>query len=131
MSLVQNNVSLLVNQQDGSSGSNIINRSSGVVSYDGVAGEFDKRTLAADTNIHAFDLPASPTLQVYIKNTHATAKILITGTVQGGASQTIARLGPGAVLCIWEAVTNTTTGFTALNYTSDVASATIEVFFGG
>lgn len=131
MSLVQNNVSLLVNQQDGTSGVNLVNRSSGVVSYDGVAGEFDKRTLANDTSNHAFDLPASPVLQFYFKNTHATAKILLTGTVQGGSSQVLARLGPGGIFCSWEAVTNTTTGFTALSYTSDVALATCEMFLGG
>ena len=130
MSLVQNNVSLLVNQQDGVSGANIINRSSGVVSYDGVAGEMEKRTLANDTSIHALDLPASPVL-FYFKNTHATAKILLTGTIQGGAAQSLARLGPGGIFCSWEAVTNTTTGFTALSYTSDTALATCEMFLGG
>lgn len=131
MSLVKNSVSLLVNQQDGNTGVNTVNRPSGVISYDGVAGEFDKRTLANDTSNHAFDLPASPVLQFYFKNTHATAKILITGTIQGGSSQLIARLGPGAVFCYWEAATATTVGFTALSYTSDVALATCEMFIGG
>ncbi len=131
MSLVQNNVSLLVNQQDGTSGVNLINRSSGVVSYDGVGGEFDKRTLAADTSIHSFDLPATVVLQFYFKNTHATAVILLTGTIQGGSTQSVARVGPGGVFCYWAAVTDTDTGYTALSYTSDVASATAEIFLGG
>jgi hypothetical protein len=131
MSLVTNNASVLVNSQDGASGVNLINRSSGVISFAGVAGELDKRTLAADTNIHAFDLPAAVVLQVYIKNTHATAKILITGTIQGGASQSTVRIGPGGIFLYWEPATATTIGFSAISYTSDVASATVEVFFGG
>ena len=131
MSLVQNNVSLLVNQQDGTSSVNIINRSSGVVSYNGVAGEYNSRTLAADTSIHTFEIPVATVLQFYFKNTHATAVILLTGTIQGGATQSIARVGPGGVFCYWAAVTDTDTGFTELRYTSDVASATAEFFLGG
>ncbi len=131
MSLVQNNVSLLVNQQDGTSGVNIVNRSSGVVSYDGVGGEYDKRTLAADTSIHTFDLPATIVLQFFFKNTHATANILLTGTVQGGATQTIARVPPGGVFCYWAPSTGATLGYTELRYTSDTASATCEMFLGG
>jgi hypothetical protein len=131
MSLVQNNVSLLVNQQDGTSGVNLVNRSSGVISYNGVAGEFDKRTLAADTANHAFDLPATNVLQFYFKNTHLTAVITLIGTVQGGSSQTLAKVQPGGVFCYWAPVTAATAGYTALSYTSDTASATAEVFLGG
>ncbi len=131
MSLVQNNVSLLVNQQDGVSGVNLINRSSGVVTYNGIGGEFDKRTLAADVNIHTLDLPATVVLQFYFKNTHATALILLTGTIQGGVTQSLARVGPGGVFCYWAAATAATVGFTELRYTSDTASATAEIFLGG
>ena len=131
MSLVQNNVSLLVNQQDGTSGVNIINRSSGVVSYNGVAGEFEKKTLAADTSIHTFDIPVSVVLQIFFKNTHAIANILLTGTIQGGATQSIARVPPGGIFCYWAPSTGSNLGFTELRYTSDVASATAEFFFGG
>lgn len=131
MSLVQNNVSLLVNQQDGVSGVNIVNRSSGVISYNGVAGEFDKRTLAADASSHAFDLPATNVLHFYFKNTHTTAVVTLTGTVQGGASQVLAKVQPGGVFCNWCASTSATAGYTALSYQSDTASATAEVFLGG
>jgi hypothetical protein len=96
MSASNNNLSLVVNQQD-SSGVNIINRSVGAIAFAGVAGEFEKRTLAADTSIHTFDIPVAIVLNIYFKNTHATALILLTGTVQGGSTQTIARLPPGAV----------------------------------
>lgn len=131
MSLVQNNVSLLVNQQDGVSGVNLVNRSSGVISYDGVGGEYDKRTLANDTSSHAFDLPATNVLQFYFKNTHSTAVVTLTGTVQGGASQVLKKVQPGGIFCTWDPVTSATAGYTALSYQSDTALATCEMFLGG
>lgn len=130
MAASTNNLTLLINQQD-SSGVNIINRSVGAVSYGGVAGEFDKRTLAADTSSHSFDLPAMNVLQFYFKNTHATAVITLTGTVQGGASQVLTKVQPGGIFCNWCASTSATAGYTALSYQSDTASATAEMFLGG
>lgn len=132
MSLVTNNISLLVNQQDGVTGVNLVNRSSGVISYAGVAGELDKRTLAADTSSHAFDLPATTVLQFYFKNTHATANVTLTGTKSGGASQTLCVVPPGGIYAYWSPTSSGTgVGFTALSYQSDVASATAEMFLGG
>jgi hypothetical protein len=84
MAASTNNLSLLLNQQDSSS-VNIINRSIGAVSYGGSAGEFEKRTLAADTSIHTLDQPTAVVLQFYFKNTDAAALILLTGTVQDDA----------------------------------------------
>lgn len=130
MAASTNNMSLLLNQQD-SSGVNIINRSIGAISFGGVAGEFDKRTLAADTSIHALDLPVAIVLQFYFKNTHATANILLTATVQGGSSLVCARLPPGGVFVYWAPATGSNVGYTAISYTSDTASATAEMFLGG
>lgn len=130
MSLSQNNVSLIINQQD-AAGSTIINRPSGVIAYAGVAGELEVKTLAADTSIHTLDLPTTIVKQFYFKNTHASANILLTGTRQGGATQSLASLPPGAVFLYWAPVTGAAVGFTELRYTSDVASATCEMFLGG
>lgn len=130
MSVSQNNMSLVLNQQD-SNGVNVVNRSIGAVSYNGVAGEFDQRTLPADTSIHALDLPCTNVLQFYFKNTHATAVITITATVQGGASQVVAKVQPGGVFVNWCASTSATAGYTAISLTSDTASATVEMFLGG
>lgn len=130
MAASTNNLSLVVNQQD-SSGVNIINRSVGAISYGGVAGEFEKKTLANDTSIHTFDIPVATVLQIYFKNTHATAEILLTGTIQGGVTQSLARVPPGGVFVYWAPVTAADVGFTELRYTSSVASATCEFFFGG
>lgn len=125
-----NNISLLLNQQDASS-VNILNRSIGAISFAGTAGEFERKTLAADTSIHTFDIPTTIVLQFYFKNTHATALILLTGTVQGGSTQTLARVPPGGVFVYWAPVTGATVGYTELRYTSSVASATCEYFMGG
>lgn len=130
MSLSQNNLSLIINQQD-VNGVNILNRLVGAISYDGTAGEFDSRTLAADTSSHTFDLPTTNVKQFYFKNTHATAVVTLTGTVQGGSSQVLAKVQPGGVFVSWSPVTSATAGYTALSYQSDIASATAEMFLGG
>jgi len=131
MAASQNNLSLVINQQD-SSGVNIINRQVGAIAYGGIAGEFDKRTLAADTNSHALDLPVATVLQFFFKNTHTSANITLTGTKSGGASQTLCVVPPGGVFVYWSPLsTGTGVGFTALNYQSDVASASAEMFLGG
>jgi hypothetical protein len=129
MSASQNNLSLVVNQQD-SNGVNIVNRLIGAISYDGVAGEFHDGILT-DTNQHTLDLPTANVLQFYFKNTHATGVITLVGTVQGGASQTIAKIQPGGVFCNWCASTSATAGYTELKVTASVANSTFEMFLGG
>lgn len=130
MSESVNSLSLLLNQQD-SSGVNILNRSIGAISYSGSVGEFFKGTLA-DTSEHQQTFPQGLTtaLQVYVKNTHATAKITVAWTPTGGAKSTIVVLGPGAGIALWEA-TATSVGVTTLYLTSDTAAATFEAFIGG
>ena len=129
MSASQNNLTLLVNQQD-ANGTNIVNRSIGAIAYASVAGEFHDGILT-DTNSKTLDLPTANILQFYFKNTHATAIITLTGTIQGGASQSIAKIQPGGVFANWCASTSSTAGFTALSIQSDTANATFETFLGG
>lgn len=122
-----NALTLIINRQD-ANGVNVENRTVGSISYAGAAGEFEIRS-APDTSQHTLDLPATTVLQAYIKNTHATGKLTITGTVSGGASQTVCKLGPGDVFVVWGA-TNAF-GFTDLKYTADTTGTTFEYFFGG
>jgi hypothetical protein len=124
-----NNLTLLINRQD-SSGVNIENRSIGAISFAGVAGELDVRQ-TPDANIHAFDLPTPIVLQVYIKNTHATANLTITATPQGGASAVVAVVPAGGVFVYWAPVTTASAGFTAVSYTGSVTGTTFEFFLGG
>ncbi len=129
MAASTNSLTLLINQQD-ANGVNIVNRTIGAVSYAGAAGELEVRA-APDASIHTLDLPCTTVLQVYFKNTHATAVILLTGTISGGATQSIAKVGPGGVFAYWSNDSGTGRGFTELKYTSDTSGATFEFFFGG
>lgn len=122
-----NNLTAVIIRQD-SSGVNIENRSIGQISFAGSAGEFDIRQ-APDTSQHSLDLPTTQVNQFYFKNTHASALITLAGTVNGGASQTLAILEPGGVFMVWQAITGK--GYTALAYTSDTSGATFEMFLGG
>ena len=129
MSASQNNLTLLVNQQD-ANGVNIVNRSIGAIAYAGIVGEFHDGILTGTGSV-TLDLPTANVLQFYFKNTHATAVITLTGTIQGGASQSIAKIQPGGVFVNWCASTSATAGFTALSVQSDTANATFEMFLGG
>jgi hypothetical protein len=129
MSASQNNLSLVVNQQD-LNGVSIVNRIIGAITYDGVAGEFHNGILTT-TSLTALDLPTANVLQFYFKNTHASAVITITATVQGGASQVVTKVQPGSVFANWSAATSATAGYTAISLTSSVANATFEMFLGG
>lgn len=122
-----NNLTLSINRQD-SSGVNVENRTIGAISFSGVSGEFDIRQ-APDTSSHALDLPTTEVNQVYIHNTHASATLTITGTVTGGASQTVCKIAPGGVFVVWQPVAGK--GFSALAYQSDTSGATFEMFLGG
>lgn len=130
MSVSQNNCTVNIIRQD-SNGVNAENRTVGPIAYAGVAGELDIRTAPADTSSHAIDLPCTNVLQFYFRNTHATAVITLTGTVQGGSSQVLKKVQPGGVFLAWDPVTSVTAGYTALSYQSDTASATFEMFLGG
>lgn len=127
MSASTNNLTLVINQQD-ASGVNIVNRTVGAISYAGAAGELEVRQ-APDTAQHTLDLPTTQINQVYIKNTHATGILTLVGTVNGGASQTLAVLEPGGVFIVWQAVTGK--GYTDLKYTADTTGTTFEMFLGG
>ena len=129
MSASQNNLTLTLNQQD-SEGVNIVNRTIGAISYDGVAGEMHNGILTGTSQV-TLDLPTANVLQFYIKNTHATGVITLVGTVQGGASQTIAKIQPGGVFVNWCASTSATAGYTDLKLTASIANTTFEMYLGG
>jgi hypothetical protein len=124
-----NNLTMLINRQD-ASGVNIENRSVGAISFSGVSGEFDVRQ-APGTSITTLDLPTTLALQFYFKNTHSAANITLTGTPQGGSTQTLCVLPPGGIYVYWAPVTSATAGYTQLRYTSDTSGATFEMFIGG
>lgn len=96
-----------------------------------VAGDFRGLGKLIDTNEATIGLPTAAPRQVYIKNTHATAKITVKWTPTGVAKVTILVLGPGDAICFWQTVTGATYGISALYLTSDTANATYKLFIGG
>lgn len=129
----QNNLSLVINQQD-VNGINILNRSIGAVSYAGAEGQFNVATLTT-TGATAIPFPLGVTnaLQVYVKNTHASAFITINATpLSATGSVIIAKLSPGAVsVPLWAAASGSSGGYSAITGTADTVNATLEYFIGG
>ena len=127
---VLNSLSLVLSQQDATL-NYLMARTIGPVSYTGTVGESLIEGTLADTAAHVQTLPTANVLQFYFKNTHATAVITVTATVQGGSSQVVKKVQPGGVVVAWDPVTSATAGYTALTLTSDTSGATFEMFLGG
>lgn len=81
------------------------------------------------TSPTALSLPLSPTQFLYIKNLSTTATVTVTWTPNGGSSNPVVTLQPGA--CIIYVETNTTSGITALTVTANTASTPIEYILLG
>lgn len=125
----QNNLSLVLNQQD-SSGVNILNRLIGAIQYAGSVGHFFNGNLP-NTNSLSLALPTTNCLQFLLYNADTVAVITVTATIQGGSSQTVAKVQPGGILVYWTPVTSATAGFTAISIQSDVSDADFHCFLGG
>lgn len=129
----QNNLSLVVNQQD-VNGVNILNRTIGTIGYAGAEGQFSVATLLT-TGATAIPFPLGVTnaLQVYFKNTHASAFITINLTpLSATGSVIVAKLAPGAVsVPLWAPSSGSSGGYSAATGTSDTVNATLEYFIGG
>lgn len=95
------------------------------------AGEF-RSGILLDTNQTTINLPYATIRQLLIRNTHATGKITVVFTPNGGAESTINKLGPGGTMALWDSTTAATTiGITSLKFTADTANTTFELFAGG
>lgn len=130
MAASTNNLSLVVNQQD-SAGVNVLNRTIGAISYAGLVGQWTDGLLVTINVAVTITLPTPTVLQLYLKNTHASAIITVTWTPQGGASNISEKVAPGGILVFWNPVTNTTAGITALILNPDTANTTFDLFLGG
>jgi hypothetical protein len=78
----------------------------------------------------AITLPVSPATFLYIKNLHATQTITVTWTPNGGASNVVLTLQPGAYISFGEVVQGLS-GITALSVQASGASTPIEYVLGG
>lgn len=75
-------------------------------------------------------LLTNPSTFLYIKNTHATQTLTVTWTPNGGASNPVLTLQPGAFICFGE-VANGFSGITGLSLTGSGAGTTFEYIIGG
>ena len=130
MASSQNNLTLTLVQQD--SGGNHILGTSGRTPADfkwgGTVGVFYENLLIG-TSATTITLPISPTVNVYIKNLHATQTLTITATPNGQSSVVLDILGSGEVYLRWG--TASARGLTALSLAASAASTNIEMFLGG
>jgi hypothetical protein len=133
MSTSTNNVTLTIIQYDGS-GVNLLGSSSGngrtvgPLSLAGTAGQYTQ-ALNVGVGSTVLSLPVSPTVNVYIKNLHATQTVTITATPNGGGGAIIGTLGPGE-LFLWWGIAQAR-GFTAISLTASGANTPVEMFLGG
>lgn len=94
------------------------------------AGEFNSGYLA-DTSQTTIGLPITQVRQLWLRNTHSSAKITVVWTPNGGASATVIILGPNDQCMFWHNNTGTSYGISSLKLTSDTSAATYELFIGG
>ena len=95
-----------------------------------VAGDW-RNAVLIDTNELTLTMPTLQVRQVFLRNTHVSAKITCKWTPYTGASATILILGPGDGIAFWSQATGATYGVSAVKLTSDTALATYEMFLGG
>src|ERR1700752_3361982 len=94
----------------------------------GTVSEFvQAQNLASGAN--SITLPISPIQFLYLKNTHATNTVIVTWTPNGGASNVVLTLQPGAAILFTE--TNATSGITALSLNASGSNTTIEMILAG
>lgn len=121
-----NKITLSLQQLD-SSNVPVVNRVIGPISYAGTVGGLTVKTLASGAN--TISLPATAVYQIYVKNLDTAGTVTIIATPQGGASATLAVLGPGAVFALWEATSAATYGYTAITLTASTGLS-VEFFLG-
>ncbi len=127
--MAQNNLTATIQQLD-SVGATLARR---VTTYSDIApsvGDFTAGLLTVLTEV-TITLPIAQARQVMIHNTHATAKITVKWTPNGGAKATIIILQPGDMIAFWSPLTGATNGISLLTLTSDTLNATYESFVGG
>jgi hypothetical protein len=90
----------------------------------------EAQSLSIGTSPTSVTLPISPCTFAYIKNLHATQTVTVTWTPNGGASNVVLTLQPGAYISFGETV-QALSGITALSVQASGASTPIEYVLGG
>ncbi len=89
----------------------------------------EAQSLSIGNSATPLTLPGSPTTFVYIKNLHATQTLTVTWTPNGGASNVVLTLQPGAFIAFGEVVQGLS-GITALSVQASGAATPIEYVLG-
>jgi len=89
----------------------------------------EAQSLSIGASPTSITLPGSPTTFCYIKNLHATQTVTVTWTPNGGASNVVLTLQPGAFICFGE-VAQGLSGITALSVQASGASTPVEYVLG-
>lgn len=77
----------------------------------------------------SINLPVSPTIGIYIRNTHATQTLTVTWTPNGGSSAVVITLQPSEYIV--KGGVNLTSGITALSLQGSGANTTCEYILAG
>lgn len=111
-------------------GAVVAQRSVTVTDATAAVGGITQRTFPS-TAEQTISLPITQTRQVFIRNTHASAKITVKWTPNGGAEATITVLGPLGAVALYDPNTHSSNGISGLKLTSDVSGSTYELGLGG
>lgn len=85
--------------------------------------------LVVGTSPTSLTLPLSPNQFLYIKNLSTANSVTVTWTPNGGSSNPVLTIQPGATIIYVE--TNTTSGITALTVTASANNTSIEYILLG
>lgn len=88
------------------------------------------QSLSIPASPTSITLPISPVTFLYIKNLHATQTLTVTWTPNGGASNVVLTLQPGAFISFGEDVQGLS-GITALSVQGSGAATLIEYVLAG
>lgn len=130
MANVTSNLSVTVSSVDVNNAQPITRQFS--AAYAGKTGDFGLyMELTTPATDYALPFDVALGLCIYIRNLHATAKVTLKTTRQGGAEVTTAVLDPGATFILWNISTSASAGMTLVRLNSDTASTPVEYYIGG
>jgi len=125
------NIATVEVRQLNSNATSLLHRVYTVVESDPDAGQFASGVLL-NTNQTSISLPFTSARQVLIKNTSTVNNITVVWTPNGGAEATVNKLGPGAMILLWDDTAPAAgIGITSLKLTASSSPTTYEVFVGG
>lgn len=130
MANVTNTLTCNITSTNDTDGTVPINRGTGNPAFDSTTADFTTYQKLSNGD-NTISLPVSPACQIYVKNLDPSLIITVKGTLNGGASQSMAKLNPGDQMNVWCDPTKTTPGYTALVLNASGANCLCEYFIGG